>query len=182
MIQPGRRWWSRSRGVPTDAHASWRASLSQLPGRPARILAWAPTVDGGLVLLSPAVISALRDAGWRQHGWHEIERGGWNAETAQLSWQTYAGTRGAAVLPDPARVPEVFRERVDASVVFERFVPLGGAGERGVVVSGRRDLAGGGTDLTWHTTLTRGVTWRTPGVRELADTSLAALRREYDER
>ena len=182
MSRSVRRWWSRSRGVPPEAHATWRATLTSVPGRPARILAWAPVADGGLVLLSPAAVSVLRDDRWRHLGWHEIERGGWNAETEQLRWQTYGGARGAVALPDPARVPEVFRERIDASIVFERFVPVGGAGERGVVVNGRRDLAGGTTEISWHATLTRGVTWRTPGVRELADTALVALRREYDER
>ena len=122
------------------------------------------------------------DDDWRHVGWHEIERGGWNAETEQLRWQTYGGARGAVALPDPARVPEVFKERVDASIVFERFVPLGGSGERGVIVNGRRDLAAGPTEISWHATLTRGVTWRTPGVRELADSAMVELRREYDER
>ena len=59
-------------------------------------------------------------------GWHEIERGGWNGETEQLRWQTYGGARSAVALPDPARVPEVFKERVDASIVVRAFVPLGG--------------------------------------------------------
>ena len=168
--------------MPPEAHASWRTTLTEVRGRPARILAWAPVVDDGLVLLSPAVVSVLRDDDWRHVGWHEIERGGWNAETEQLRWQTYAGARGAVALPDPARVPEVFKERVDASIVFERFVPLGGSGDRGVIVSGRRDLAQGPTEISWHATLTRGVTWRTPGVRELADAAMVELRREYDER
>ena len=79
-------------------------------------------------------------------------------------------------------MPEVFKERVDASIVFERFLSVGGSGERGVIVSGRRDLADGPTEISWHTTLTRGVTWRTPGVRELADSAMVELRREYDER
>ena len=164
MSRPVRRWWSRSRGVPPQAHATWRTSLVAVPGRPVRILAWAPVVDDGLVLLSPAVLSVLRAGDWRHLGWHEIERGGWNVETEQLRWQTYGGVRGAAALPDPARVPEVFKERVGASV------------------SGRRDLAQGPTEISWHATLTRGVTWRTPGVRELADSAMAELRREYDER
>jgi hypothetical protein len=168
--------------VPTEAHATWRTTLIEVAGRPARILAWAPVVDDGLVLLSPAVLSVLREGSWHHLGWHEIERGGWNAETEQLRWQTYGGARGAVALPDPARVPEVFKERVDASVVFERFVPAGGSGERGVIVSGRRDLADGPTEISWHATLTRGVTWRTPGVQELADSALVELRREYDER
>ena len=168
--------------MPPEAHATWRTTLTAVAGRPARILAWAPVVDDGLVLLSPAALSVLRDDDWRHLGWHEIERGGWNAETEQLRWQTYGGARGAVALPDPARVPEVFKERVDASVVFERFVALGGSGDRGVIVSGRRDLAHGPTEISWHTSLTRGVTWRTPGVRELADAAMAELRREYDER
>jgi hypothetical protein len=166
--------------VPSTAYASWRASLAEEPGRQVRILAWAATADG-LVVLSPAVISELNEGTWRHVGWQQIERGGWNAETEQLRWQTYDGSRRAVTLPDPGRVPEVFKERVDASVVFERFFPLATGGDRGIVVSGRRTLGTGPADLTWHTTLTRGVTWRTPGLQNLADIALAEVRHEYDE-
>ena len=76
----------------------------------------------------------------------------------------------------------MFQERVAASIVFERFVPLTAGSDRGVVVNGRRDLADGPTQISWHATLTRGVTWRTPGARELADSAMAELRDEYDER
>jgi hypothetical protein len=85
-------------------------------------------------------------------------------------------------LTDPAKVPAVFQERVAASIVFERFVPLTDRSDRGVVVNGRRDLAEGPVAIGWHATLTRGVTWRTPGVRDLADAAILELRREYDER
>jgi hypothetical protein len=156
--------------------------LGQTPGRQSRLLAWTTTAEGGLVLLSPAALSVLAADGWRHAGWHEIERGGWNAETGQLRWQTYSGQRGAVALPDPAQVPVVFRERVAASIVFEKFVPLADGSNRGLVVNGRRDLADGTTSIGWHATLTRGVTWRTPGVRELADAAVAAVRHEYDER
>lgn len=183
-----RGWWTRSRGVPAEAYAAWRASMAERPGCPARVLSWAPTLEQGLVLLSPALASATDHDGWRHVGWHEIERGGWNSETRRLSWQTYAGHREALELPDPARVPEVFAERVAASIVFERFVPAAPGSDRGVVVSGRRDLADlpsrrtGPTEIFWHTTVTRGVTWATPGVRELADAALTQLRREYADR
>lgn len=177
-----RRWWSRTRGVPPESYATWRATLADVPGRPARILAWTPSTGDDLVVLSPSVLSVHTGGDWRHVGWHLIERGGWNAETAQLRWQTYAGSRGAVMLPDPSRVPEVFKERVDASVVFERFVPITTGSDRGVVINARRSLAEGQADIDWHATLTRGVTWRTPGLRELTDTTLAEIRREYDGR
>lgn len=178
-----RRWWSRSRGIPAEAYATWREGLATEPGRPPRILAWASSVDG-IVVVSPAVLSVLTgtsaEAEWRHVGWHQVERGGWNTETEQLRWQTYAGARGAATLPDPARVPEAFQERVNASIVFERFVQVGPHADRGVVVNGRRDLAEHPSRIGWHATLTRGVTWRTPGVQEAADVAITELRREYD--
>ena len=168
--------WKKSK-LPSEAAQAWRASLA--PGQTDRVLAWAATVDGRLVVLGPDALSHGSGDDWRHVGWHEIERGGWNAETEQLQWQTYAGARGSAALPDPARVPEVFRERVAASLVLEQFVPVTTGGDRGAIVSARRPPGTGA--ITWHTTLTRGVTWRTPGVRELADDALRRLRQEYDE-
>jgi hypothetical protein len=167
--------------VESEQYATWRATLAAVPGRQPRILAWAASTDGGLVILSPAVVSERSDGDWRHTGWHEIERGGWNAETGRLHWQTYAGRRAAVALADPGRLPGVFKERVDASIVFEQFVPLTTGSDRGVVVNGRRDLSDGATSIGWHATLTRGVSWRTPGVRDLADEAVAELRREYDE-
>jgi hypothetical protein len=185
-MAPVPRWWSRTRGLEAEAYESWRRTLALTPGRQPRILAWSRTADDEPVVLSPAALSIRLDSasadGWRHTGWHEIERGDWNAETRQLRWQTYQGPRGAAALPDPAQVPAVFQERVAASIVFERFVPLTPGSDRGLVVSGRRDLADGPTQIDWHTSLTRGVTWRTSGVPELADAAVAEARREFDHR
>ena len=74
-------------------------------------------------------------------------------------------------------MPELFRERISATIVLERFVPI--AGERGVIVSARRNLVEDGA-ISWHTTLTRGLTWATDGVREAADLAVEQLRMEYD--
>ncbi|CAA9246805.1 MAG: hypothetical protein AVDCRST_MAG57-1832, partial [uncultured Blastococcus sp.] len=79
----------------------------------------------------------------------------------------------------PGRLPELFRERVEATIVVRQFVPL--AGDRGVTVSARRPLGGGGP-IVWHTSLTRGLSWRTPGVREAVDDALAQTRAEFDMR
>src|SRR3712207_4000925 len=110
----GSAWWSRSRGMPRETYAAWRASLAQIPGRPARILAWANGPDG-LVIGSPAALSLTAHGAWTHLGWHEIERGGWNAETATLAWTLHGGRRGSVRLDEPGRLPELFRERIAAT-------------------------------------------------------------------
>jgi hypothetical protein len=170
-----------TRGLPSGVHASWRSSLALRGGPSARILAWARSADG-FVVGSPAVLSlggSDPDAGvedWRHVGWHEIEHGGWNAESRSLSWTLYGGRRGRVELAEPGRLPELFRERVAASIAVERFVPI--RGDRGVTVTARRDLAGDGA-LSWHSSLTRGLTWSGEGVAEEAARALAEMESEY---
>ena len=176
-----------ARGLPPDTYASWRSSLAERERTPARILAWA-RADDGYVIGSSAVLSVgSRPAGgaepergtvpgWRHVGWHEIEHGGWNAESRSLSWTLYGGRRGRVALADPGRLPELFRERVAASIVVERFVPI--RGERGVTVTARRDLGRSG-ELTWHSSLTRGLSWSAEGVAEEAARACAELQSEY---
>ena len=173
----GSAWWSRARGLPPAAYSAWYASLAQFPGRPVRILAWAEG-PGGFVVGSPAALSwSGGEDAWTHVGWHEIERGGWNAETATLSWILHGGRRGSVTLEKPGRLPELFRERIADTIALERFVPV--AGDRGVIVTARRDLAAGGA-ISWHSTLTRGLTWHSEGVQAAADRAMAELRGEYD--
>ena len=171
----------RARGLPPEVYASWSASVAGHDGAPLRILAWARGQDA-FVVGSPAVLSLSDDGGagevvgWRHVGWHEIEHGGWNAESRSLSWTLYGGRRGRVELAEPARLPELFRERVAASIAVERFVPI--RGERGVIVTARRDLGGGGT-LLWHSTLTRGLSLSSDGVADEIARAEAELRSEY---
>ena len=178
----GRRsaWWSRSRGLPDAVYESWKSSLTTQPGRPARILAWA-TTQAGFCIASPATFSYGNDDAWQHIGWHEIERGGWNAELRKLSWVPYAApgqapARGSLALTDSGRMPEVFRERISATIAVERFVPL--SGERGVTITARRDLGGGA--VSWHGTLTRGLSWQAAGVPAAVDQAMEEVRAEYD--
>ena len=170
------RWWSKARGLPTATYQSWLESMQAHSGRQVRILAWARTPNG-VCIGSPSLLSYGSEPAWRHVGWHEIEHGGWNSETHQLSWATYAGRREFIELAEPGRMPELFRERVSASIVAERFVPV--AGERGVTVSGRRDLAETSSAITWHQTLGRGLSWHSDEVRAVADAALAELQAEY---
>lgn len=98
-------------------------------------------------------------------------------ETHQLSWRRYDGGRGSLELGEPGRLPELFRERVAASIVVEKFVAL--AGQRGVTITARRDL-GADAAISWHASLSPGLTWDTEGVREAAAAAETELRAEYD--
>lgn len=174
-------WWSRSRGLPRAAYDSWRASLGAQSDRPDRILAWAAT-SKGLCIASLAFFSYGSEDAWQHIGWHEIERGGWNAELHRLSWVLYGApgevaVRGSLELTEPGLMPEVFRERVVATIAVEKFVPL--AGERGVTITARRDLGRSGA-VAWHGTLTRGLSWQTDGVPAAVDQAIEQVRAEYD--
>ena len=175
--------------MPDDVYAQWAASLGRHPGRQVRVLAWATTSEGHAVA-SPSVLSyTLRPVEpvveaqpepeeWVHLGWHEIERGGWDEESGELSWTRYAGSPGSVRLTEPGRLPEVFRERVAASIVLEKFVPIRNG--RGVLLSGRRDLAEGDVTITWNSSLGRGLTWQMEGVQEATDEAIAQVRTEYD--
>ncbi len=117
------------------------------------------------------------EQGWTHVGWHRIERGAWNGEAHRLTWTLYDGRRGSAGLAAPGRVPELFRERIAASIAVEEVVAVGQG--RSIVVSGRRDLSESNPALEWRRTLSRGLSWNQPGVRELADQVLARLQAEY---
>jgi hypothetical protein len=177
----GSAWWSRSRGLPRTVYDSWRPSLAAQPGRPSRILAWAKT-STGYCIASPTTLSYGDEAGWTHVGWHEIERGSWNAELRRLSWVLHAAPsksspRGSLELVQPGRLPDLFRERIVASIAVEKFVPL--VGERGVTITARRDLGGSGT-VVWHSTLTQGLSWQTDGVPAAVDQAMEQVKAEYD--
>ncbi len=155
--------------------------MAEHVGRSERILAWARTPDG-FCLGSQAALSYGDAGGWQHLGWHLIQRGGWNADSNELTWTEIAergetDSPGRVALTEPGRLPELFRERVAATIAVERFFSLSGA--RGIIVTARRDLGRSGA-ITWHSSLTRGLTWQTDGVREAADRAIAGLRTEYD--
>ncbi len=60
--------------------------------------------------------------------WHEVDTGAWESETAILSLSWVGGTTALQwrmrTLTGPGRIPEVFRDRVSASVVQVREVKL----------------------------------------------------------
>lgn len=158
-------------GLPT---ADFR-NLEAAAGRRIRVLAWAHGVDGPVVGLADRL--AIRTAGgWSFVPWHEIASGGWDSEEARLRWRLTDGTEGAVLLRDPGSLPDLFRERVGASIVVqERFDLTRG---RAAMIVARRTLDDAHGPLLW--TVTRhGGSFDTAQLDQ-ADAELARLRSEYD--
>ena len=110
--------------------------------------------------------------------WEEVQSADWDSETDVLK-VVLVGTWGeeqesrSFTLAQPRRLLELVRERVTASVVLQRHVPL--SGRRGVRVIGRRPPRGTG-EVAWFFEYDEGVDPADPVVREAAAGALAAAR------
>jgi hypothetical protein len=81
--------------------------------------------------------------------WHDVLGATWDAEAEALRLEVADGPRRerrVLVLDEPGLLPETVRERVQASIVLTRHVPL--VGRRGVRIVARR--AAGDDELVWH--------------------------------
>lgn len=119
---------------------------------------------------------ALRRLGeWRTWGWEEIATGSWRAEAQRFRWTTTSGDKWEVTLDSVGRLPELFRERVQASTVVSESHEL----ERGrVEITGRRKLDG--TDqLKWYATAAGGASLADPATAAFVVERTDALSAEY---
>lgn len=144
--------------------------------RPAGTLAAATTGDGILV----AGTRTHLHIGDRAVRWDQVQGADWDTE-AEVLRVTEVGTWGAErpvhdlALPDPGRLLEFVRERITASIVLQRHVPIhDGAG---VFVIARRRL---GTDapLQWVYEFQAGIDPDDPDVRRAAAAALVVAQEE----
>lgn len=104
------------------------------------MLAWASGPDDGLAVALDSAFAVRRAGEWEVHGWHLLQGGGWNRDSSALHWTTNTDERGSVTLEEPGRVPEVFNERVMASIVVQQNLDAPGGGR--VMIAGRRPLGG----------------------------------------
>ncbi|WP_298132685.1 hypothetical protein [Micropruina sp.] len=150
-------------------------SLIAAVGRRVRVLAWAQGGDGPVVGLAGQLAIQQPD-GWRFVPWHEIASGGWDSDSGRLRWRLTDGSDGEVLLRDPGSLPDLFRERVDASIVVQERFELNRG--RAAMIVARRPLDDEHAALLW--TVTRhGGSFDTAQIDQ-ADAELARLRAEYD--
>lgn len=98
---------------------------------------WVVLTTFRVVVLSPAGDTQV------DRPWHEVDTGAWDPDTMTLSLSWVGSVRGlqwtVRERTGPGRLPEVFRERVSASVVLVRQVDLGP--RRGARISVRKELS-----------------------------------------
>ncbi len=110
--------------------------------------------------------------------WEQIEAADWDRETDVFvismmgSWGEEKVSHPFG-LTEPGRLLELVRERVTASIVVQRHVPL--AGRRGVRVIGRRAPRGTG-EVEWFFEYDETVDPADPEVRAASAAALAAAR------
>ena len=112
--------------------------------------------------------------------WEEVQAAEWDSDTQTLV-VSEVGTWGELrpehvfTLAEPGRLLELVRERITASVVLQRHVPLGE--RRGLRVIARR-APRGDQPITWIYEYDEGVDPADPAVRAAAAAALADARRE----
>ncbi|QGF24372.1 hypothetical protein [Raineyella fluvialis] len=170
------RW--RRQALPVEVR---RAAVAMVPDDGpdrTRLLAWGRDGDR-YVIGFPGHLVYDDGNGWHALAWHRILRGGWDKDTQRLSWVDYDGGRGDLALEEPGSMPELFKERVEASIMVRRQVVVPGT-KHGVMVVGRRVLGAEPPVFEWHASVNKGTRWSDPGAREAAEAALAELRSEYD--
>lgn len=140
------------------------------------VLAWAEAADG-------TVVAGSRDAlylGPVRLPWERVEAADWDRDEDRLR-VSEVGTWGqdrvehTFVFDEPGRLLELVRERVTASVVLQRHVPV--HGRRGLRVIARR-APRGHQPVAWFYEYDEGVEPQDPAVRQVAEDALRTAQEE----
>ena len=151
-----------------------RPPFEVAPGE--RVLAWTEATTG-------EVLAGTREALYldgTRLAWEDVEAADWDRDT-EVFRVVEVGTWGERraehrfAIAEPRRLLELVRERVTASVLLVRHVPIDG--RRGVRVIARRAPAGD-RGVRWVYEYDEGIDPDDPAVRLAAETALAAARSE----
>ena len=153
-----------------------REVLAELHG--AKPLASTETTDGSWLFGTRDALVVVDPVETRRIPWEQVESADWDqdAETLRVVEVAPYGERRPEHhlgLTDAGLFLALVRERVTASVVLSRRVPLGRG--KGLNVVGRRPPRGTG-EITWAYELDPGVDPKDPGVRAAAEEALRVAR------
>jgi hypothetical protein len=151
-----------------------RPPVDVAPGE--RVLAWTEASTG-------EVLAGTREAlylGGTRLAWEDVEAADWDRETEVfrvVEVGTWGEVRGEHrfVIGEPRRLLELVRERVTASVLLVRHVPI--EGRRGLRVIARRSPTGD-RGVRWLYEYDAGIDPDDPVVRLAAENALADARSE----
>lgn len=136
--------------------------------------------EAGLVVGSRDALYVPTSAGHVRVPWEQVESADWDSEGDVLRVRevgTWGEPRPAYLLAiaEPGRLLELVRERVTATVVLQRHVPI--EGSRGVRVIARR-APSGRRDVSWLFEYDEGIDPADPVVAHAADSALMTARED----
>lgn len=144
--------------------ASVREQLDLLPKE--RVLAWVDDGAGRLVVATETALHLQRvPPEYARFGWEQIERASYEVGVLSVTLTPdLAAVTLRVPVGDGRELPVVVRDRVTASIVVDRFMPL--EGDTGVRIVGRRAADG---STTWRTDLDPALIGRTEFDDDVAD-------------
>ena len=145
-----------------------------------RILAAAADADERWYVGTPAALLVPDGPAYRRIAWETIQRADWDRDTETLTVEETAPfgqpqPRHRAQLTEAGTLLRLIRERVSASVVLTRFVPVDG--KQGLTVIGRRP-PGTNEPVEWSFLLDAELSPDDPLVRAAAEQALDEVERE----
>jgi hypothetical protein len=166
--------WRRQPALPADVKASMALARGE------RLLAAARDDSGSWLAGSARALHLGSPAGWTVLPWERVDRAAWDRDTERLEVIEVAEfgqpqPRHEHQISEPGRLLELVHERVTASVVITRHVPV--EGSRGLRIVGRRAP---GTDdpVVWSALLDDALDPGDPRVVEALEQGLELARRE----
>jgi hypothetical protein len=152
--------------------------LALEPGE--RVLASAAGGTGTVVATNRRLLVPL-PGGYDGIDWETVDRATWDGEGNVLTIMQTApfGTRPRQHrlrVEEAARLLDVVREQVTASVVISRYVLIDG--EHGVRITGRRQSGRAG--FHWVVAVDKGLSMDARGVRDQIDAAVSAVRAEVE--
>jgi hypothetical protein len=159
------RWPRRTTHLPGDARATLDLARGERVLTAARVRGggWVVATDQGLVAAGSRVAwSAATHAQWYD-----------DASTLEVAWLDDAGERHdqSLALDEPGLLPETVHERVTATILLSRQLPLDGG--QGVRVVARRQP--GSDDVLWQVVPDAGVDAADPQVSARIDEAMRAM-------
>lgn len=151
------------------------AGLGDELGRKAEVLAHA-VGEGVVAAGTREVFAVATDGQWRVWPWEQISGGSWKADTSRFVWKTMEGEKLEVTLEQANRLPQLFRERVEASTVVQALIDAPGRGE--VQLIARRSL-GAEPSVHWYAVASGGADLGDPATREVVVAETDRLSAEY---
>lgn len=160
----------------TALPADLRDRVATHLGAGPRVLAWGRTPDGAVVALADRMLVVSPES-VDELGWHDVLHGAWDDAGKAMTWTRMStGERTVLPLPEPHRFPEVFKERVESTFLFQQVVTAQPG--RALTISARRNLMDEREPVLWTVHPARGVRMDDETLA-FAQAEVARLRAEY---